>query len=143
MAKSDQRQTDQTTKAEIEAAKDAVGDALGQIGVGNHRYVQVQQMFFDLEAARLARDSEFQDVDLNGNVHVPSSHRRVAPNPTAQDELGEVELPTRDAHFSVLAGMQVADPKNPHTKHAVHVDHVIEPTGEIEVQINGQPVDEL
>jgi len=135
--------TDQSTKAEIEAAKEVVGNALQELSVSNDRFAQVQQLFFDLEAARLARDDEFQEIDLSGNVHVPSSHRRVAPNPAARDELGEVELPTRDAHFSHLAGLQVADPDNPHTKHAVHVDNVIKPDGEVRVDINGQPLSEL
>jgi len=138
-------QTNQTESdlEDIEAAKQAVGKSLRKMSISNSRFAQVQQLYFELEAARLARDEDFQEIDLSGSIHVPSSHRRIAPNPTAQDELGEVELPTRDAHFSHLAGLQVADPKNPHTKHAVHVDHVIEPDGEVRVDINGRPLAEL
>ena len=138
-----QKPDEQAELAEIEAAKDAVDNALQELSVSNDRFAQVQQLFFDLEAARLARDDEFQEIDLSGSIHVPSSRRRVAPNPAARDVLGEVELPTRDSHFSHLAGLQVADPKNPHTKHAVHVDHVIEQDGEVRVDINGQPLGEL
>lgn len=138
-----QKPDEQAELAEIEAAKDAVDNALREMGAGNSRFVQVQQLFFDLEAARLARDDEFQQIDLNGEIHVPSSYHRVTPNQTVQDDLGEVEMPTRMGRFSHLAGLQVADPKNPHTKHAVHVDHVIEQDGEVRVDINGQPLGEM
>ena len=129
---------------DVEAAYEALGEALKELSVTNERYSELQQQYFDLKAAVLARDEDFQEIDLDGtDLYVPSSHAVVGDNPTAQDELGEVELPTQDNNFSVLAGLQVADPENPHVTHAIHIDHVIETDGEVRVEVNSDTLDEF
>jgi len=129
---------------DVEAAYEALGEALKELSVTNERYSELQQQYFDLKAAVLARDEDFQKIGLEGtDLYVPSSHAVVGDNPTVQDELGEVELPTRDNHFSVLAGLQVADPENPHVTHAVHIDHVIGTSGEVRVEVNSDTLDDL
>lgn len=144
-------QNDSGTEAEndqasIEAAYEAVGEALQELNVSEHfeQYRALQEQYFELKAAVLARDEEFQDVDLGGtDLYVPSIHNPSVTNPTVQDELGEVEIPTRDDHFSVLAGIVVADPENPHVSHGVHIDHVVERDGEVRLEVNGIAIDEL
>lgn len=133
-------------QSDIEAAKEAVEQAMKELDMTEHReqWLELQRRFFDLEAARLARDDDFQEIELDGTrLNVPSSHAVVGDNPTAQDELGEVELPTRNESFRVLDGIQVADPENPHNTHAVTVDHVIETNGEVRVEVNALGLDEL
>lgn len=147
-AKVPQVATDETSENQsgIEAAKQAVKQAMEGLDMREHReqWLDLQRRFFDLEAARLARDDEFQNIDLRGTrLNVPSSHAVVGDNPTARDELGEIELPTRDDDFRVLDGVRVADPDNPHTTHAVTVDHVIETDGDVRVEVNALPLDEV
>lgn len=130
----------------VEAAYEAVDEALQQLSIteNRERWCELQKQYFDLKAAVLARDEEFQNIDLDGTrMNVPSSHAIVGDNPTAQDELGEVELPTRNDDFRVLDGIQVADPDNPHTTHAVTIDHVVEIGGEVRLEINAKSLDEL
>lgn len=147
-AKASQTATDEPGENQtgIEAAYEAVGKALKEMDLTEHcdQWIDLQQQYFDLKAAMLARDEAFQQIDLGGtDLYVPSSHPIVGDNPTAQDKHGEVELPTRDDHFSVLDGLRVADPENPHITHAVHIDHVIETDGSVRVEINADPLDEL
>lgn len=133
-------------QSDIEAAKETVQQALRELDMTEHReqWFELQRRFFDLEAARLARDDEFQEMELDGTrLNVPSSHAIVGDNPTAQDEHGEVELPTRDESFRVLDAVQVADPENPHTTHRVSVDHVIETDGEVRLEVNALTLDEV
>lgn len=130
----------------VEAAYEAVGDALQELDITENReqWCGLQKQYFDLKASVLAQDEEFQSMDLDGTrLNVPSSHAVVGDNPTAQDDLGEVELPTRNDEFRVLDGVQVADPKNPHTTHAVTVDHVIETDGSVRVEVNADTLDEI
>lgn len=142
-------QTDGGNEAEtnpVEAAYEAVGEALQQLDMTEHRgrWISLQRHYFDLRAAVLARDEEFQTVDLGGtDLYVPTAHRPGVDNPTVADELGEVELPTRGDNFRVLDGVQVANPLNPHVTHAVTIDHVIETDGEVRLEVNALPLESV
>jgi hypothetical protein len=75
---------------DVEAAYEALGEALKELSVTNERYSELQQQYFDLKAAVLARDEDFQEIGLEGtDLYVPSSHAVVGDNPTVQDELCE------------------------------------------------------
>lgn len=62
--------TDETSENQsgIQAAKQAVKQAMEDLDMREHReqWLDLQRRFFDLEAARLARDDEFQNIDLGG-----------------------------------------------------------------------------
>lgn len=133
------------TDESVEAAYEAVGEALQELGVSDHRdqYIGLQKRYFGLRAAMLARDDEFQDVDLGGTeLHVPTVHRPTE-NPTVEDDIGEFEAPTRFDNFRVLDSVEVADPENPHVTHWVSVDHVIETDGKVRLEVNAKTLDEL
>lgn len=130
----------------LHGAYEAIDEAMKELDLREHRdqWCELQRRYFDLKAAMLARDPEFQDIDLSGTrLNVPSSHAVVGDNPTAEDELGEVELPTRNEGFRILDGLQVADPENPHITHAVTVDHVIETDGDVRLEVNALPIDQV
>lgn len=136
----------ENSQTNIEAAYEAVGDALQELDLTEHRdqWTALQKQYFDLKAAVLARDGDFQQMDLGGTeVSVPSVHHHSVENPTTEDELGEVELPTKNDSFRVLDGVRVADPENPHVTHGVTVDHVIETDGEVTLEINAVPLEEV
>jgi len=129
----------------VEAAYEAVGEALQELDVSDHfdQYVELQERYFDLRAAMLARDDDFQAVALDGtDLHVPTVHRPTE-NPVVDDEYGEVEAPTRFDNFRVLDSIEVCDPDNPHVTHHVSVDHVIDTDGEVQLEVNANTLDEL
>lgn len=133
------------TDCGVEAAYEAVGEALQELDVGEHtdQYIALQERYFGLRAAMLARDDDFQAVDLGGtDLHVPAVHRPVE-NPVASDEHGEVEAPTRFDNFRVLDSIEVCDPDNPHVTHHVSVDHVLDTDGEVQLEVNANTLDEL
>lgn len=133
-------------QSSLKRAYDAVNGALQELSLSDHKdqWIALQQRYFDLKAAMRARDPEFQNIDLGGTrLHVPSSHARIGNNPTVEDVHAEVEVPTRNDGFRVLDGLQVCDATNPHTTHAVHVDHVITTAGDVRLEVNASTLDEL
>ena len=134
---------DSTVVDNLRDAYETVGAALGSLSLSSNteRFLSLQKEYFELKAALLARDEEFQDVDMDGkNIFVPELRRPGVDNPTATDTFGEVEMPTRDGEFSILDGFTVAKPSNPHTTYTVHMDHVIsEDGGDVSVRINAGP----
>lgn len=137
---------DNETLESVREAYDSLSEALKNISLVEDKgtYLGLQRELFDLKAWERALDPEFQEEDLGGTrLNVPSSHAFVGDNPTAEDELGEVELPTRMDKFRVLDGVEVCDPENPHVTHGVTFDHVIETDGEVRVEVNALPLDHL
>lgn len=137
---------DPTDDDGLRPAYDAVADALGALSLPEHsdQWFALQRRYHDLKAALLARDPEFQTVDLPGTrIHAPSAKVPHVP-PTVEDGGGEWMAPTAYGAFRVLDGLEVADPTNPHTTHAVHVDHVVYPDdGKVTIEVNGTPLPDL
>lgn len=128
-------------------AADAVGDLLEHVmeEEGFDAFLDMQKSFFKLQAGVRARDPEFQAVEMPGTrLNIPSSRRVVGDNPSVQDEHGEWVVPTRHDGFRVLDGLQVIRPDgSPFTTHAVTVDHVVTPEGEVRPEVNGVVLDEV
>lgn len=74
--------------------------------------------------------------DLRGRrVNVPHSHTPTL-TPTVDDEYGAWEVPTRADDFRVLSDLGVVDPETGETR-AVTIDHVVDSTGRVTVEVNG------
>lgn len=130
---------------ELQAIYGRIADILDDISVSEHpdRYIELQRAYFGAKAALLARDEEFQSMDLSGrDVAVPSSHTPET-NPTVTDENGEWEVPTRTDSYRVLDAIGVARPKNPHTTHTVTIDHRITQDGEVIPEVNAHELPDL
>lgn len=137
--------TDDSLEA-FREARESVGDVLKHVMAeeGVESFTEMQQLYFRLRAGEKARDPDFQAVDLPGTrLNIPNSDRVVVDNPSVEDRHGEVIAPTKHDQFRVLDGLSVLDPTNPFTTHAVTVDHVITPDGDVRCEVNGVPLDEV
>lgn len=133
----------------VREAYESVGAALGSLPARSdernfERYVSLQEAYFDLKATLRALDPEFQRFDSLGHtgMNVPTAHGQFEAV-TVEDEHGEWEVPTRQDSFRVFSSFEVAHPMNPHTTSAVTVDHVISQDGDVSVEINGKPLDDI
>jgi len=128
-------------------ARDAVSKLTNEVleEEGFDAFLDMQETLFELQAGVRARDPEFQDVNLPGTrINIPSSDRVVGDNPSVSDEHGEWVVPTKHREFRVLDDLRVTRPDgSPYTEHAVSVDHVITPEGEVRPEVNAVPLDEV
>lgn len=100
--------------------KEAAGDALNHVDVTSDAWRDIQQVYFQAEYERKARTDGFCAESFH-------PHR----------------LNTRSDGARVLDGIQVVDPVNPFTTHAVTIDHEIAPDGTVTCEVNGVGLDEL
>lgn len=136
-------------RVSVEFAYDSVRNALSTLSKSDSRrnfdrYVSLQSALFDLKAALRALDPEFQAMELSGtDLAIPSAAHHIGEYPGTRDEYGEWELPTAYDDFRVLDAVQACRPENPHTTHHVSVDHRVTPGGDVHVEVNGHPLDEI
>lgn len=133
-----------TERQNVRDAYESVEEALGSLGIRDEQYETLHKEYFALKARLRALDPEFQAMDLSGTrLNVPHASSVFDP-PTVEDEHGEWEAPTKSTdQIRVLDSVTVADPKNPHVTHGVTVDHAIFPSGNVRVEVNALPLDEV
>lgn len=100
--------------------KDAASDALDRINIQDAAWADIQQVYFLAEYERKARTDGFCAESF-------TPHR----------------VSTRPDGARSLDGIQVVDPRNPFTTHAVTIDHEIDTDGNVTCEINGVEIDEL
>lgn len=111
---------DQNEKEAWEQTRDALRARMNAVETLSETWKKLQEMYFKAEFEVRARRDDFP-------VEHFDPHRLTANRDDARD----------------LNAIEVCDPLNPFTTHAVTIDHRIEPDGTVTCEVNGTTVEEL
>lgn len=122
----------------LERAIEALEDALHADDMTFQQWAKIQEHYHDLAYISLARDMVAEhpkDLKFDGFTTGLSRPHDFDPS---DDVLPVVKTPVRFFGY-----VTARDPKNPFTRHTLHLDHVVKSDGSVEVEVEGVPLDEV